>query len=131
VAELRVAWVARRSRNDGRGELCEDRSARVQQTGRGPGSSMGEGQNRIGSLQMEQRGQRIAGSSLYRDFCAVCQEPIRVPEEKLGLPQNFCLDCMRKAVHKLAESVQQREAARAAPAAGNDGDETYDSDAEE
>lgn len=80
---------------------------------------------------MEQRGERIAGSQLYRDFCAVCQEPIRVPAEKRGLPQNFCLNCMRKAVHKLAESVQQREAARAAPAPEpHDDDENYDFDVE-
>jgi hypothetical protein len=80
---------------------------------------------------MEQRGAPIPGSSLYRDFCAVCKEPIRVPLEKLGLPQNFCLDCMRKAVHKLAESVQQQAAARTAqPAAPDcDDDENYDFDA--
>lgn len=81
---------------------------------------------------MEQRGERIAGSQLYRDFCAVCREPIRVPEEKRGLPQNFCLDCMRKAVHKLAESVQAREAVRAAapPTPNYDDDDSYDFDAE-
>jgi hypothetical protein len=83
---------------------------------------------------MEQRGERIAGSSLYRDFCAVCNEPIRVPEEKLALPKNFCLECMRKAVHKLAESVQQQEAARHAPPQPDpnyDDDSTYDFDADE
>ena len=83
---------------------------------------------------MEQRGERIAGSHLYRDFCAVCHEPIRVPEEKLGLPQNFCLDCMRKAIRKLAESVQQREAANSArvkPALNGDNDENDDFDADE
>jgi hypothetical protein len=82
---------------------------------------------------MEQRGERIAGSSLYRDFCAVCKEPIRVPEEKLALPQNFCLDCMRKAVQKVAESVQQQEAARrgeSKSATGDDDDANYDFDAE-
>jgi hypothetical protein len=82
---------------------------------------------------MEQRGEPIAGSQLYRDFCAVCQEPIRVTKEKRGLPQNFCLECMRKAVHKLAESVQQQAAARtAAPPLEDvdDDEEQYDFDAE-
>ncbi|MBL8851927.1 MAG: hypothetical protein JNG89_19800 [Planctomycetaceae bacterium] len=83
---------------------------------------------------MEQRGEPIAGSTLFRDFCAVCQEPIRVPKEKRGLPQNFCLECMRKAVHKLAESVQKAESEKSQPAAGSaptDDDENYDFDAEE
>lgn len=82
---------------------------------------------------MEERGEPIAGSQLYRDFCAVCQEPIRVPEEKRGLPRNFCLDCMRTAVHKLAETVQQQEADRngAPPGDAYDDDESYDFDAEE
>lgn len=81
---------------------------------------------------MEERGEPIAGSQLFRDFCAVCEEPIRVPEEKLGLPRNFCLDCMRKAVHKLAETVQQQEADRngTGPLDEYD-DENYDFDAEE
>lgn len=83
---------------------------------------------------MEQRGEPIAGSTLFRDFCAVCREPIRVPVEKRGLPQNFCLDCMRKAVHKLAESVQKAEAEKSTPpsdpASTYDADENYDFDAE-
>lgn len=82
---------------------------------------------------MEERGEPIAGSQLFRDFCAVCQEPIRVPEEKRGLPKNYCLDCMRTAVFKLAETVQQQEAARNGepPIGDDDGDENYDFDAEE
>ena len=85
---------------------------------------------------MEQRGEPIAGSTLFRDFCAVCQEPIRVSEEKRGLPQNFCLDCMRNAVHKLAESVQKAEADKHQPPPASastydDDDENYDFDAEE
>ena len=85
---------------------------------------------------MEQRGEPIAGSTLFRDFCAVCREPIRVSEEKRGLPQNYCLDCMRKAVHKLAESVQKAEAEKTRAAsppdsASTDDDETYDFDADE
>ena len=85
---------------------------------------------------MEQRGESIEGSQLYRDFCAVCREPIRVTEDKRDLPQNFCLDCMRKAVHKLAESVQQQEAARTAQQTTDldgryDDDLNYDFDAEE
>lgn len=82
---------------------------------------------------MEERGEPIAGSQLFRDFCAACQEPIRVSEEKRGLPQNYCLDCMRKAVFKLAESVQQQEAARTGrpPAQDHDDDANYDFDADE
>jgi len=86
---------------------------------------------------MEQRGEPIAGSTLFRDFCAVCQEPIRVSEEKRGLPQNFCLDCMRKAVHKVAESVQKAEAEKSKPPSDPastyeaDDDENYDFDADE
>lgn len=57
---------------------------------------------------MEARGEPIPGSSLYRDFCAICGEPIRVPADKRDLPRNFCLDCMRKAVHKLADALQPR-----------------------
>lgn len=85
---------------------------------------------------MEQRGEPIAGSHLFRDFCAVCGEPIRVPEEKRGLPRNFCIDCMRKAVHKLAESVQQqakgeRGDSSPTPVVPADDDTNYDFDAEE
>ena len=83
---------------------------------------------------MEQRGEPIAGSHLFRDFCAVCGEPIRVPEEKRGLPRNYCLDCMRKAVHKVAESVQQQEAEKSAPMPlipAEDDDASYDFDADE
>jgi hypothetical protein len=80
---------------------------------------------------MEQRGEPIAGSQLFRDFCAVCGEPIRVSVEKRGLPQNFCIDCMRKAVQKLAESVQQQAAGRAAPSEqDHEDDESYNFDAE-
>ena len=82
---------------------------------------------------MEQRGEPIAGSHLFRDFCAVCGEPIRVPEVKLGLPRNYCLDCMRKAVHKVAESVQRQEAEKSAPPPvipPEDDDADYNFDAE-
>jgi len=84
---------------------------------------------------MEQRGEQIAGSQLFRDFCAVCGEPIRVTAEKRGLPKNFCLDCMRTAVHKLAESVQQRAGVlppAPPPVANDDEDEdlNYDFEAE-
>lgn len=82
---------------------------------------------------MEQRGEPIPGSHLFRDFCAVCGEAIRVPEEKRGLPRNYCLDCMQKAVHKLAETVQQREGANSPPlpVAPDDDDANYDFDAED
>jgi hypothetical protein len=82
---------------------------------------------------MEQRGEPIAGSHLFRDFCAVCGEPIRVPAEKRGLPRNFCLGCMRKAVHKLAESVQKQDAEKSAPTEipPQDDDANYAFDAEE
>ena len=83
---------------------------------------------------MEQRGEPIAGSTLFRDFCAVCQEPIRVSEEKRGLPRNFCLECMRKAVHKLAETVQKAEAVKSNPATDSiltNDEEHYDFDADE
>lgn len=72
---------------------------------------------------MEQRGEPIPGSHLFRDFCAVCGEAIRVSADKRGLPRNYCLDCMRKAVHKLAETVQQQAGNAAAPAPPPDDDD--------
>lgn len=81
---------------------------------------------------MEQRGEPIAGSHLFRDFCAVCGEAIRIPEEKRGLPRNYCLDCMRKAVHKLAETVQQQSGRTTPPAAPEeDDDANYDFDSDQ
>lgn len=78
---------------------------------------------------MEQRGDPIAGSQLFRDYCAVCGEAIRVTAEKRGLPRNFCLDCMRTAVHKLAETVQ-RQAGQTAPPVDPAADTPADEDAE-
>lgn len=51
---------------------------------------------------MEPRGERIHGSSMFRAFCAMCGEPIRVPTEKRNLPRNFCLKCMLKEIEKLS-----------------------------
>lgn len=74
---------------------------------------------------MEQRGEAIPGSHLFRDFCTVCGEAIRVSEEKRALPRNYCLDCMRKAVHKLAETVQRQSGQAVTP---EDDDADYDFD---
>jgi len=42
--------------------------------------------------QWLQRGKPIPGSCYYRDFCALCGEPIRVPKSRLNVP-NVCRDC--------------------------------------
>lgn len=44
---------------------------------------------------MEKRGERIAGSRLFRDFCAGCREPIRVAQvfSKVGPIGNYCEVC--------------------------------------
>ncbi len=55
----------------------------------------------------EQRGSKILGSNLFRDYCAICNEPIRVnanaifsqSKAKGGLvvdkaKKNYCSDCV-------------------------------------
>lgn len=41
---------------------------------------------------MEAKGQPIPGSRYYRDFCAQCRAPIRVPKDALR-HGNCCSDC--------------------------------------
>jgi|GEM_PF-4956940 len=41
---------------------------------------------------MDKRGQPIRGSSLYREYCHHCGEPIRVRQGQLG-QEVYCQDC--------------------------------------
>ena len=44
---------------------------------------------------MEKRGDPVPGSMFYRDFCAGCQEPMRVTEDRLKT-SNYCGQCSTK-----------------------------------
>lgn len=39
------------------------------------------------------RGDPIPGSKLVRDWCAGCQEPIRVTVDAIQLGRNYCREC--------------------------------------
>ena len=58
-----------------------------------------------------ERGEAIPGSRLYRDYCARCTEPIRVPADKILIygrvneeAVNYCIGCdeniERSPIHK-------------------------------
>ena len=55
--------------------------------------SSGEGvSNVVGRFDWGEVGSPIKDSIYFRDYCYLCDEPIRVPLEKLGFP-NACSFC--------------------------------------
>lgn len=71
---------------------------------------------------IERRGDPIPGSALVRDFCAGCQEPIRVPREAV-VPKrrNYCRACIPPAP---SDELLQRS--RRGHRTGADADREYD-----
>ena len=59
----------------------------------------------------EIKGQPIPGSELWRDWCCVCGEPMRISSSQRGMP-NVCLDCGPHTPHDRSEHLtpRQREA---------------------
>jgi hypothetical protein len=51
----------------------------------------------------EPRGMSLSGH-FYRDYCASCEEPIRVSEKQLEEGMNFCHKCDRSVIPKRSKA---------------------------
>ena len=67
---------------------------------------------------LEPKGSKIPGSIFVRDYCAACNDPIRVSPAALRNKRNFCIDCEDKKVVLLRRTKDRNEAAEDA-SAGN------------